>query len=52
MKTEDLDKHLVAATENGHHISPILEEGIKIILIHAPKSSQWNRFAHLYTVDF
>ena len=29
MKTEDLDKQLVAATENGQTISPILPEGDK-----------------------
>ena len=33
MKTEDLDKQLIAATENGHTISPILPEGIKNYLI-------------------
>lgn len=33
MNTEDLDKQLVAATENGHAISPILPEGIKNYLI-------------------
>ena len=33
MNTEDLDKQLVAASENGHTISPILPEGIKNYLI-------------------
>ena len=33
MKTEDLDKQLVAATENGQAISPILPEGVKNYLI-------------------
>ena len=33
MNTEDLDKKLVEATENGQHISPILPEGIKNYLI-------------------
>jgi uncharacterized HAD superfamily protein len=33
MNKEDLDKQLVEAIENGHHISPILPEGIKNYLI-------------------
>ena len=33
MKTEDLDKQLIAVTENGHTISPILPEVIKNYLI-------------------
>jgi hypothetical protein len=33
MKLEDLDKQLVAATENGEAISPILPDGIKNYLI-------------------
>lgn len=33
MKTEDIDKNLVSATENGEQISPILPEGIKNYLI-------------------
>lgn len=33
MKIEDLDKKLVAATEGGHTISPVLPEGIKNYLI-------------------
>ncbi|MCL9804520.1 phosphoheptose isomerase [Flavobacterium amniphilum] len=33
MNTQDLDKKLVAASEDGHAISPILPEGIKNYLI-------------------
>ena len=33
MNSEDLDKQLVAASENGHTISPILPEGVKNYLI-------------------
>ena len=33
MKTEDLNMNLVAASENGHTISPVLPEGIKNYLI-------------------
>ncbi len=33
MNTEEIEKQLVAATENGHTISPILPEGIKNYLI-------------------
>jgi hypothetical protein len=33
MNTEDLEKKLVEATENGHLISPILPEGVKNYLI-------------------
>ena len=33
MNTEDLDKKLVEATENGQHISPILPDGVKNYLI-------------------
>jgi hypothetical protein len=33
MNTEDLDKQLVEATENGHLISPVLPEGVKNYLI-------------------
>ena len=33
MNSEDLDKKLVAASENGHTISPILPEGVKNYLI-------------------
>ena len=33
MKKEDIEKQLITTTENGHHISPILPEGIKNYLI-------------------
>ena len=33
MKIEDLDKKLVAASEDGHTISPVLPAGIKNYLI-------------------
>ena len=33
MKTEDIDKNLLAVSENGEAISPILPEGIKNYLI-------------------
>ncbi len=33
MNTEEIEKQLVAASENGHTISPILPEGIKNYLI-------------------
>lgn len=33
MKSEDLDKQLLAATENGHTISPVLPESVKNYLI-------------------
>ena len=33
MKLEDLEKNLVAASENGESISPILPEGVKNYLI-------------------